>query len=100
MPGTKIYVGDVMTLIGLTEDVKRVVPKVGQAVHLRDRTDTVFLAGGLAVGFLVGLLSLTGRLCSSDARWRRRGAGRGLDLRVVAFAPSDWALSRRLRSKP
>ncbi len=58
-PGTKIYVGDILTLTGISEDVRRVLPKVGQEVLLRDRTDTVFLAGGLAVGLFIGLLSLT-----------------------------------------
>jgi AspT/YidE/YbjL antiporter-like protein len=58
-PATRIYVGDVMTLIGLTQDVSRVVPKVGQAINSADRTDIAYLAGGLAVGLLVGLFSLT-----------------------------------------
>src|ERR1700730_7184681 len=29
-PGTKIYVGDVMTLVGLNQDLDRLVPKIGQ----------------------------------------------------------------------
>jgi AspT/YidE/YbjL antiporter-like protein len=48
-----------MTLVGLTHDLNRVVPRVGQAFRLSDRTDVAFLAGGLTVGLLVGLLSLT-----------------------------------------
>jgi putative transport protein len=58
-PGTRIYVGDVMTLVGLTHDLNRVVPRVGQAFRSSDRTDVAFIAGGLAIGLLVGLLSLT-----------------------------------------
>jgi putative transport protein len=58
-PGTRIYVGDVMTLVALNEDLKRVVPKVGQALRASDRTDIAFLAAGLAVGLLVGLLGVT-----------------------------------------
>lgn len=58
-PGTLIYVGDVMTLVGLKSGLERVVPKVGQALRSDDRTDIAFLAIGLAVGLLVGLLSLT-----------------------------------------
>jgi len=58
-PGTRIYVGDVMTLVGLNKDIERVLPKVGQPLRSGDRTDVAFLAGGLAVGLLVGLLSLT-----------------------------------------
>jgi AspT/YidE/YbjL antiporter-like protein len=52
-------VGDVMTLVGLAHDLNRVAPKAGQAFRLSDRTDIVFLTSGLAVGLLVGLLSLT-----------------------------------------
>jgi putative transport protein len=59
MPGTKIYVGDILALTGLCEDVRRLLPKIGQELLLRDRTDIVFLAGGLAVGLFIGLLSLT-----------------------------------------
>jgi putative transport protein len=56
-PRTKIYVGDVLTLVGLAKDVERVLPKIGQALLARDRTDMAFMAAGLGVGLLVGLLS-------------------------------------------
>jgi uncharacterized transporter YbjL len=58
-PETRIYVGDVMTLVGLAGDLRRVVPKIGQALRASDRTDIAFLASGLAAGLLVGLLSVT-----------------------------------------
>jgi putative transport protein len=58
-PGTKIYVGDVMTLVGLNQDLDRLVPKIGQPFRSSDRTDIAFLASGLAAGLLIGLLSLT-----------------------------------------
>ena len=57
--GTRIYVGDVMSLVGLSQDLERVVPKLGQALRANDRTDMAFLATGLAVGLLIGLASLT-----------------------------------------
>jgi aspartate-alanine antiporter len=57
-PGTPIYVGDVMTLVGLGKDLQRLLPRVGQALRTGDRTDIAFLAGGLAVGLLVGLVSV------------------------------------------
>ena len=56
-PATRIYIGDIMTLVGTSDDIKRVLPKIGQALSARDRTDIAFLAFGLAVGLLVGLLS-------------------------------------------
>ena len=55
-PNTVIYVGDVMTLIGINRDVKRVAAKLGQVLSPRDRIDVAFVAAGLAVGLLVGLL--------------------------------------------
>jgi putative transport protein len=58
-PGTQIYVGDVMTLVGFAHDLNRVVPRIGQPILSSDRTDIAFLASGLAVGLLVGLFSLT-----------------------------------------
>jgi len=58
-PVTKIYVGDVMTIVGLNQKLNRVVPRIGQAIRLSDRTDMAFLAIGLAIGWLVGLLSFT-----------------------------------------
>jgi aspartate-alanine antiporter len=58
-PGTQIYVGDVMTLVALNKALKRVVPRVGQALHPSDRTDIAFLAIGLAIGWLIGLLGFT-----------------------------------------
>jgi AspT/YidE/YbjL antiporter-like protein len=56
-PGTQIYVGDVMTLVGLNQALKRVVPRVGQAFLSSDRTDIAYLGIGLAIGWLVGLLA-------------------------------------------
>jgi aspartate-alanine antiporter len=57
-PGTKIYVGDVMTLVALNKDLDRVVPRIGQPIRAGDRTDIAYLAGALATGLLVGLFSV------------------------------------------
>ncbi len=58
-PQTRIYIGDVMTLVGVSHDLKRAAAKVGQVLSSGDRTDIAFLAAGLAVGLLVGLLKYT-----------------------------------------
>ena len=58
-PGTRVYVGDVMTLVGLSQDLNRVAPKVGQILRAGDRIDVAFVALGLAIGLLIGLLSFT-----------------------------------------
>jgi len=57
-PETRIYLGDIMTLVGATHDVERAAAKVGQVLRYGDRTDIAFLAAGIAVGLLVGLLSV------------------------------------------
>lgn len=86
-PGTRIYVGDVMTLVGLTHDLNRVVPKIGQPFRSSDRTDVAYLAGGIAVGLLVGLLSLTiGSIPLT------LGGGGGALIAGLAFG---WLRSRR-----
>ncbi len=57
-PETRIYLGDVMTLVGATHDVERAAAKVGQILRYGDRTDVTFLAAGIAAGLLIGLLSV------------------------------------------
>ena len=56
-PETRIYVGDVMTLVGITKDIENVAVSVGQILRPGDRTDVAFIAGGLAAGFLMGLVT-------------------------------------------
>jgi aspartate-alanine antiporter len=58
-PGTRIYVGDVMTLVALNRDLERLVPRIGQAFRSSDRTDIAFLSTGLAIGLAIGAFSLT-----------------------------------------
>ncbi|MFL6817737.1 MAG: transporter [Bradyrhizobium sp.] len=57
-PHTRIYLGDIMTLVGATHDVERAAGKVGQVMRYGDRTDIAFLAAGIGAGLLVGLLSV------------------------------------------
>ncbi|PAY07692.1 transporter [Bradyrhizobium sp. UFLA03-84] len=55
---TRIYVGDVMTLVGTSHNIERAAAQVGQILRSSDRTDISFLAAGIAVGLLAGLVSL------------------------------------------
>jgi putative transport protein len=57
-PETRIYVGDVMTLVGTTRDVERAAAKVGQVLRSGDRTDIAYLVGGIAAGLLAGIVSV------------------------------------------
>lgn len=86
-PGTSIYVGDTVTLVGLNQDVARVVPAVGQPLRSSDRTDIAYLAFGLAVGLLVGLFSLAVGPVSLTL-----GGGGGA---LVAGLVCGWLRSRR-----
>ncbi|WOH61976.1 transporter [Bradyrhizobium sp. BWC-3-1] len=51
---TRVYVGDVMTLVGSTRNIERAASQVGQILSSEDRTDIAFLA----VGLLAGLASV------------------------------------------
>jgi len=57
-PETRIYVGDVMTLVGSTRNIEGAASKVGQVLGSGDRTDIAFLAAGVAFGLLAGLVSV------------------------------------------
>ena len=57
-PDTRVYVGDVMTLVGSTRNIERAAASVGQVLRSGDRADIAFLAAGIAVGLLVGLVSV------------------------------------------
>jgi len=57
-PETRIYVGDVMTLVGSTRNIDGAASKVGQVLGSGDRTDIAFLAAGVAFGLLAGLVSV------------------------------------------
>jgi len=57
-PETRIYVGDVMTLVGTNRNIDRAASKVGQLLGSSDRADIAFLAAGVAFGLLAGLVSV------------------------------------------
>ncbi|MBR0789329.1 transporter [Bradyrhizobium manausense] len=56
-PDTRVYVGDVMTLVGSSSNIARATAQVGHALNTSDRTDIAFVAAGIAVGLLAGLAS-------------------------------------------
>jgi aspartate-alanine antiporter len=56
-PDTRVYVGDVMTLVGSTRNIERASASVGQILRSGDRADIAFLAAGIAAGLLAGLVS-------------------------------------------
>jgi putative transport protein len=54
---TRVYLGDIMTLVGSVGDVERAAAKVGQVLRYSERSDIAFLTAGIAVGLMAGLIS-------------------------------------------
>ena len=86
-PQTRIYVGDVMTLVGVSKDIERIAKSLGQIVGPGDRTDIAFICAGLTVGWLIGAISYrTGTIPITLG-----GAGGAL----IAGLICGWLRSRR-----
>jgi putative transport protein len=86
-PDTRIYVGDIMTLVGSTRNIERAAAQVGQILRSGDRTDIAFLAGGIAAGLIAGLLSVkVGSIALT------LGGGGGA---LIAGLVCGWLRSRR-----
>jgi len=86
-PDTRIYVGDVMTLVGSTRNIERAAQHVGQILRSGDRTDIAFLGAGIAAGLLAGLLSVkVGSIALT------LGGGGGA---LIAGLVCGWIRSRR-----
>ncbi|RRR96916.1 aspartate-alanine antiporter [Glycomyces terrestris] len=58
-PKTLIQRGDTLRLAGATRDMQRVVPMIGFRVDPKVTFDMVFIAVGVVLGFLIGLLVWT-----------------------------------------
>ncbi|WP_061024793.1 TrkA C-terminal domain-containing protein [Bradyrhizobium sp. CCH5-F6] len=86
-PDTRLYVGDVMTMVGTTRNIERAAALVGQIVRSGDRTDIAFLAAGIAAGLLAGLISFkVGNIALT------LGGGGGA---LIAGLVCGWVRSRR-----
>jgi putative transport protein len=86
-PETRVYVGDVMTLVGSTRNIECAAVQVGQILRSGDRTDIAFLAAGIAAGLLAGLLSVkVGSIALT------LGGGGGA---LIAGLVCGWLRSRR-----
>ena len=57
-PDTVVQAGDLVSIFGAEQDVKRVAAIVGDVIVPSAKTDFVYLGAGLVVGLLVGLLSV------------------------------------------
>jgi aspartate-alanine antiporter len=86
-PQTHIYIGDVMTLVGVSKEIERVAKLLGQIVRSDDKTDIAFICIGLAVGWLVGLVTYR----AGSVPMTLGGAGGAL----IAGLVCGWLRSRK-----
>ena len=56
LPNTKIYRGDILTLVGRTQDTNAAAKMVGVADRPTDIADVAFIGAGITLGALVGAL--------------------------------------------
>jgi putative transport protein len=56
LPSTKIYRGDILTLVGRTQDTATAANMFGVADRHTDIADVAFIGGGITIGALVGSL--------------------------------------------
>lgn len=55
---TVLQVGDMVTIFGAEQDLKRVSARIGEVIVQTQKTDFVYLGAGLVVGLLIGLVSV------------------------------------------
>jgi putative transport protein len=58
LPLTKLHRGDVLTIVGTTKDTQRVVEAMGYADRPTDATDMIWVGLAIAVGGLIGAITL------------------------------------------
>jgi putative transport protein len=56
--GTRVDRGDVLQIVGALPDVERVVEHIGYPDRATDKTDMTFMGLGIAIGALIGSLSI------------------------------------------
>src|SRR4029450_4276595 len=54
LPSTKIHRGDILTLVGRTQDTSAATKYLGVADRPSDVADVAFIGGGITIGALVG----------------------------------------------
>ena len=87
LPDSVVQLGDVVSVYGAEQDVKRVAALIGYVIVDSEKTDFVYLGAGLVVGLLVG--QLTARLGAIPLTL---GSGGGALLSGLLFG---WYRARR-----
>jgi putative transport protein len=89
LPNTKIYRGDILTIVGRTQDTSATAKMLGVADRPTDVADVAFIGAGIAVGALIGALVWKSSWRSTHLSYRAGGA-------LIAGLVLGW----RLRSTP
>jgi putative transport protein len=58
LPNTRIQRGDILTIVGRTQDTNAATKLLGVADHVTDISDVAFIAAAIAIGALIGSLEL------------------------------------------
>jgi putative transport protein len=56
LPGTKVHRGDILTLVGRTQDITAAAKDLGVADRPTDVADVAFIGGAITIGALIGAL--------------------------------------------
>jgi putative transport protein len=56
LPSTKIFRGDIVTIVGRTQDTSRAIKFLGVADRATDVADVAFIGAGITIGALIGAL--------------------------------------------
>jgi len=56
LPGTKIFRGDIVTIVGRTQDTSRAIKFLGVPDRATDVADVAFIGAGITIGALIGAL--------------------------------------------
>lgn len=59
LPNTVIYRGDILTIVGRTQDIAAVAKTIGHPDRASDIADVAFIGGAVTLGALIGALVLT-----------------------------------------
>ncbi len=101
LPKTKLYRGDVVTLVGRTRDINATAKTLGYVDRPTTVTDVAYMSLAITVGTLIGAIVLNVGGYSADPVHGRRRADRGDHLRLVIAPftrPSAAFRSRRCGS--
>ena len=95
LPNTKIQRGDILTLVGRTQDTTAAAKMLGVPDRPTDVADVAFIGGAITIGALIGALVLKVARRAPDAVDRRRRAHRRARVRLAALDPARSSAASR-----